>query len=148
MWLNACYFIKKKKKKRKKRDFLSSRKIFAHEDSMERASNRFPCFYIFWILNFFPRAFFHAPSCSIFFFHLSPSSNLLIKQPNRVLVAFDALRCYSLFINRLRTGPHRTSARFPLAIGISPVLCLPCRDVRKTERQNFEFAALSLSLSF
>lgn len=40
-------------------------------------------------------------------------SNLLIKRSNRVLVAFDALRCYCLFINRLRTGLFPNERKIP-----------------------------------
>lgn len=40
-------------------------------------------------------------------------SNLLIKRSNRVLVAFDALRCHCLFINRLRTGLFPNERKIP-----------------------------------
>lgn len=82
-------------------------------------------------------------------------SNLLIKRSNRVLVAFDALRCYCLFINRLRTGLFPNERKIPSRNRDFPgnvylaAMFVKWRD-RISSSQLFSrwFLSLSFSLSF
>lgn len=75
-------------------------------------------------------------------------SNLLIKQSNRVLVALDALGCYCLFINRLRTGLVPNERKIPSRNRDFPGnVYLAAMFVKWRDRISQLFSRRSLSLS-